>query len=163
MSEYTEVEQPFLQQLAAQGWTVIDQGTGVPQAAWLSLRTSFRQWWLPEVFRQSVSAINALPDGTPWLTAVQLDELKQQLLRQPKRTLLEANQVVHDLLMAERQPRMLRSKPSTVKRASLGWPSAWRTTLPGWESNRAGFRSRNWAIVGPVARERAVCSFTGSA
>lgn len=27
MSEYTEVEQPFLQQLAAQGWTVIDQGS----------------------------------------------------------------------------------------------------------------------------------------
>ena len=99
MSEYTEVEQLFLQQLAAQGWAVIDQGTGVPQAAGLSLRTSFRQWWLPEVFRQSVSAINALPDGTPWLTAVQLDELEQQLLRQPKRTLLEANQAVHDLLM----------------------------------------------------------------
>ena len=53
--------------------------------------------------------------------------------------------------------------PSTVRRASLGWPSAWRTTLPGWESNRAGFRSRNQAIVGPVARNRAVFSFTGSA
>lgn len=26
MSEYTEVEQPFLQQLAGRGWTVIDQG-----------------------------------------------------------------------------------------------------------------------------------------
>ena len=30
MSEYTEVERPFLDQLAAQGWTVIDQGQGVP-------------------------------------------------------------------------------------------------------------------------------------
>ena len=29
MSEYTEVEQPFLQQLAAQGWPVIDQGNGI--------------------------------------------------------------------------------------------------------------------------------------
>ena len=26
MSEYSEVEKPFLQQLAMQGWTVIDQG-----------------------------------------------------------------------------------------------------------------------------------------
>jgi len=31
MSEYTEVEQPFLQQLAQQGWQIIDQGQGVPQ------------------------------------------------------------------------------------------------------------------------------------
>ena len=31
MSEYTEVEQPFLQQLAAQGWTVVDQGPQLPQ------------------------------------------------------------------------------------------------------------------------------------
>ncbi len=28
MSEYTEVERPFLQQLAELGWAVIDQGTG---------------------------------------------------------------------------------------------------------------------------------------
>ena len=44
MSEYTEVELPFLQQLAAQGWTVIDQGCGVPQDAAGSLRDNFRQW-----------------------------------------------------------------------------------------------------------------------
>jgi hypothetical protein len=28
MSEYAEVEQPFLQQLAKIGWTIIDQGSG---------------------------------------------------------------------------------------------------------------------------------------
>lgn len=38
MSEYTEVEQPFLQQLEDLGWTVIDQGAGVPQDAAPSLR-----------------------------------------------------------------------------------------------------------------------------
>jgi hypothetical protein len=43
MSEYTEVERPFLQQLAELGWTVIDQGTGVPQDAAPSLRGNFRQ------------------------------------------------------------------------------------------------------------------------
>ena len=99
MSEYTEVERPFLQQLAAQGWTVIDQGPAVPQAAAPSLRESFRTWWLPGVFRQATSAINRLHDGAEWLTPRQLDELEQQLLRQPKRTLLEANQAVHELLM----------------------------------------------------------------
>jgi len=99
VSEYTEVERPFLQQLAAQGWTVIDQGPNVPQAAAPSLRESFRAWWLPGVFRQAVSAINRLHDGSEWLTPRQLDELEQQLLRQPNRTLLEANHAVHELLL----------------------------------------------------------------
>lgn len=99
MSEYTEVEQPFLRQLAAQGWTVIDQGPQLPQDAAPSLRTSFRPWWLPGVFREAVRALNALPDGAPWLTDRQLDELESQVFRQPQRTLLEANQAVHELLL----------------------------------------------------------------
>ena len=99
MSEYTEVERPFLDQLAAQGWTVIDQGSQLPQDPAPSLRGSFRPWWLPRVFRDAVSSINTLPDGAPWLTARQLDDLGQQLIRQPQRTLLEANQAVHELLM----------------------------------------------------------------
>jgi hypothetical protein len=33
VSECTEVECPFLDQLAAQGWTVIDLGGGVPLRA----------------------------------------------------------------------------------------------------------------------------------
>lgn len=98
MSEYTEVEQPFLHQLAAQGWTVIDQGNGVPQKAAPSLRRSFREWMLPDVFDEAVRRINALPDGQPWLTDRQLDDLRSQLLRQPNRTLLEANEAIQALL-----------------------------------------------------------------
>jgi len=98
MSEYTEVEQPFLQQLAAQGWTVIDQGTGVPQDAALSLRGNFRQWLLPDVFDAAVSAINRTLDGREWLTRRQLEDLRNQLLRQPNRTLLEANEAIQALL-----------------------------------------------------------------
>jgi hypothetical protein len=30
VSEFSEVEQPFLQQLTEQGWTVIDQGADIP-------------------------------------------------------------------------------------------------------------------------------------
>ena len=98
MSEYTEVEQPFLHQLAEQGWTVIDQGNGVPQKAAPSLRRSFREWMLPDVFDEAVRRINALPDGQPWLTDRQLDDLRSQLLRQPNRTLLEANEAIQALL-----------------------------------------------------------------
>lgn len=98
MSEYSEVEQAFLQQLAEQGWTVIDQGSAIPQAAAPSLRASFRQWLLPDVFDAAVRTINCTDDGEPWLTNRQLDDLRSQLLRQPNRTLLEANEAVQALL-----------------------------------------------------------------
>lgn len=99
MSEYTEVEHPFLQQLAEQGWMVIDQGTGVPQDAAPSLRSNFRQWLLPEVFDRAVRAINRTDDGREWLTERQLEDLRAQLLRHPNRTLLEANEAVQTLLL----------------------------------------------------------------
>ena len=98
MSEYTEVEHPFLEQLAALGWTVIDQGAGVPQVATPSLRAHFRQWLLPEVFDSAVRAINRTDDGREWLTDSQLDDLRSQLLRYPNRTLLEANEAVQAML-----------------------------------------------------------------
>jgi type I restriction enzyme R subunit len=88
MSEYLHVEKPFLDQLAALGWTVIDQGHGlIPSDPAKSLRTSFREVLLPEVFRSAVSALNRTSDGAPWLTSRQLDDLRDQLLRQPSRTL----------------------------------------------------------------------------
>ncbi len=80
MSEYSEVEQPFLQQLAALGWTVVDQGQRYPSAPEKSLRASFREWILPDVFRGAVKAINRTQGGEPWLTTRQLDELRDQLL-----------------------------------------------------------------------------------
>lgn len=98
MSEYSEVERPFLQQLTELGWTVIDQGGGVPQNAARSLRPNFRQWLLPEVFDAAVRAINRSDDGKTWLTDRQLEDLRSQLLRQPNRTLLEANEAVQTLL-----------------------------------------------------------------
>jgi len=98
MSEYSEVEQPFLDQLAQQGWTVIDQGSGIPQHAGQSMRQNFRQWLLPEIFDQAVRAINLTEDNREWLTDRQLEDLRSQLLRQPNRTLLEANEAVQALL-----------------------------------------------------------------
>src|SRR6185369_4541340 len=100
MSEYLHVEKPFLDQLAALGWTVIDQGQGfIPFDPTASLRDNFREWLLPEVFRNSVRNINLTSDGTPWLTERQLDDLRSQILRQPNRTLLEANEAVQALFL----------------------------------------------------------------
>lgn len=65
MSEYTEVEQPFLQQRAAQGGTVRDRSElRLPPDAALSLRDNFRQWLLPAVFDAAVRSINRT-DGAP--------------------------------------------------------------------------------------------------
>lgn len=98
MSEYTEVEQPFLQQLAALGWTSIDQGQEIPHDPTQSLRHHFRQWLLPEVFQQAVTAINTTADGQNWLTAKQIQDLTDQISRQPNKTLLEANEAIQKLL-----------------------------------------------------------------
>lgn len=93
MSEYFHVEKPFLDQLAALGWTVVDQGHGViPTNPAASLRGSFREFLLPAVFRDAVRALN------PWLTDRQLEDLRDQILRQPNRTLLEANEAIQKLL-----------------------------------------------------------------
>jgi len=72
MSEYTEVEQPFLQQLAQQGWQIIDQGQGIPQDPSISLRGNFREWLLPEVFNQAVSGLNKTTMGQQGLSTNQL-------------------------------------------------------------------------------------------
>lgn len=98
MSEYTEVEQPFLQQLAGLNWISIDQGQEIPSDPTKSLRHNFRQWLLPEVFAQAVSAINTTATGVEWLTKKQLQDLHDQILRQPNRTLLEANETIQKLL-----------------------------------------------------------------
>lgn len=98
LSEYTEVEQPFLQQLEGLGWTSVDQGSDIPHDPALSLRQNFRQWILPEVFNSAVSSINQTSKGKEWLSKKQLQDLHDQILRQPNRTLLEANEAIHKLL-----------------------------------------------------------------
>ncbi len=100
MSEYLHVEKPLLDQLGTLGWTVIDQGHGfIPTDPSPSLRTGFREWILPEVFRNAVRSINLTPDGKPWLTDRQIDDLRDQILRQPNRTLLEANEATQGLFL----------------------------------------------------------------
>src|SRR5207302_1641985 len=58
-----------------------------------------REWILPEVFPDSIGAINTTDDGRPWLTEKQLDDLRNQIVRHPHRGLLEANEVVHSLFL----------------------------------------------------------------
>lgn len=98
MSEYTEVEQPFLQQLQKLGWDILDQGQEIPSDPTKSFRTTFRQSLLPDVFNIAVAALNPGRYGTTWLTDKQLNDLQDQLLRLPNRTLLEANEAIQKSL-----------------------------------------------------------------
>jgi type I restriction enzyme R subunit len=98
MSEYLHVEKPFLDQLTALGWHAIDQGVGViPSDPSVSLRRTFREWLLPDVFRAAVRRLNVTSAGQEWLTDRQLDDLRDQILRQPGLTLLEANEAIQAL------------------------------------------------------------------
>jgi len=100
MSEYLHVEKPFLDQLAALGWNVTDQGQNViPSDPTRSLRKSFREWFLPGIFREAVRAINLTSNRKVWLTDRQLDDLRYQILRQPNLTLLEANETTQGFFL----------------------------------------------------------------
>src|SRR4051794_34173907 len=80
VSEYAHVEKPLLTQLSGLGWTVIDQGGRViPADPAQSLRSSFRELHLPQVFRESVRRINTLPGGREWLTERQLAGLVDEI------------------------------------------------------------------------------------
>ena len=117
MSEYLHVEKPFLDQLKTLGWTVIDQGQGfIPSDPEASLRAGFRDWLLPKVFRDAVRSLNVTADGKPWLTERQLDDLRAQILRQPNRTLLEANEVAQALFLKAQVDR------NEVGRSSANMP-----------------------------------------
>lgn len=98
MSEYAHIERPLLTQLAELGWTVVDQGDGVPGDPARSLRASFSQVHLPDVFREVVRALNTTVDGREWLTERQVAGLLDDIFRRPARSLLEANEAVQKLL-----------------------------------------------------------------
>ncbi len=84
MSEHLHVEKPFLDQLAALGWQVTDQGVGhIPSALGKSLRASFREWFLPEVFHDAIRSINVMQDGHIWLTDRQLHAINQFRVETP--------------------------------------------------------------------------------
>ncbi len=93
MSEYAYVEKPFLDQLAALGWKVVDQGySKIPSDPSKSFRTSFRDVLLKAEFKRSVKSINVLDDGTQWLSDAQLEELYNDLVSVDGRSLLERNE-----------------------------------------------------------------------
>lgn len=125
MSEYAYVEKPLLTQLAGLGWTVIDQGSRtIPHDPEASLRSSFRDLILPQVFRDSVRALNRMADGQDWLTERQLAGLIDDIFRQPGKGLLDANEAVQALLFKAQVDRnaLTGEKDPTVRLIDFAHP-----------------------------------------
>jgi type I restriction enzyme, R subunit len=100
MAEYKNVEKPFLEKLQELNWDVIDQGSyGIPQDPAVSLRTSFKEVTLAEVFKKAVKKINRI-NGQEWLTDKQLDDIYDDVTATERTpiSLLEANKTVFEKL-----------------------------------------------------------------
>ena len=93
MSEYTNVEHPFLEKLREIHWEVIDKGNGgIPQDPADSKRTSFDEIILKEEFFKKLGDLN------PWIN----DEQKRYCynrIANINKPLIDANQEIHNLLL----------------------------------------------------------------
>jgi type I restriction enzyme R subunit len=94
MSEYKNVEKPFLEQLSNLGWTIIDQGPAFPTDPSKSLRTDFKEIIIRSIFYKNIRSINRTENNHVWLTDKQLDELYDQIMYHPSKGLLEINESV---------------------------------------------------------------------
>ena len=95
-NEYTQVEQPFIQQLQQLGWDYLEGDTDVP---YLTERENFRQVLLTGRLRKAIARINLNEDGEPWLDETRVAQVVSRLERLGKPKLIEANQVATDLLL----------------------------------------------------------------
>jgi type I restriction enzyme R subunit len=99
MAEYIRVEKPFLDKLHQLGWTVINQGQGIPQEPEKSLRENFKQVVLPNEFKNAIRKINRTADDREWLTEKQLEDILSEIQNFAGKDLHEANKAIHRLLL----------------------------------------------------------------
>ena len=93
MSEYTNVEHPFLEKLREIGWKVIDKGnSGIPQDPAESMRDSFEEIVLKKEFFRMLSELN------PWISEEQKEYCYDKITKVDK-PLVDANREVHNLLL----------------------------------------------------------------
>lgn len=92
MAEYINVEKPFLEKLRQIGWTIIDKGEGLPYDPSDSLRTSFSEVILRDIFNKALVKLN------PWITQPQIDYCYERIAQRGNQALLEANKDVYSML-----------------------------------------------------------------
>ncbi len=92
--EFTDVEKPFLDQLADLGWRVV---TGSVEFPSVSGRGSFREVLLKKDLAKALRRINRR-DGEPWLDQVRISQAVSALERIGAQRLIEANRAASELL-----------------------------------------------------------------
>lgn len=99
MSEYLNVEKPFLEKLKDLGWKVIDHGPyGIPQDPLVSLRNNFKEVLLKDTFTAALKKINKTEQVQTWLNDKQLENLYTEITDQTGKNLHEANKSIFHLL-----------------------------------------------------------------
>ncbi len=95
-NEYTEVEQPLIEQLKGLGWAHLPGDIDVP---YLTERQSFREVLLLDRVKAALRCLNLDEDGQPWLDESRVNQAAGDLERLGAHKLMEANQVATDLLL----------------------------------------------------------------
>jgi type I restriction enzyme R subunit len=95
-AEYTEVEEPLLDQLSGLGWQTLE---GSKSDSAVTERESFRNSILEERLRAALLKINPGPDGAPWLDNSRLSEAVSALTRTETGKLIEINERMTERLL----------------------------------------------------------------
>jgi len=93
--EWSEVEQPFLDQLASMGWKIVIGSLDHPS---VTGRESFGEVLMKQELRAAIARIN-LRDGKPWLDEPRLSQAVHALDQIGHKKLLEANTESTELLL----------------------------------------------------------------
>ena len=93
--EFSEVEQPFLDQLAGMGWETLVGSADDPSTTG---RESFRDVFLKGQLRDAIRRVN-LRDGQPWLDEARISQAVSALERIGHQRLMEANREATELLL----------------------------------------------------------------
>lgn len=100
LDEYTKAEKPFIDQLAALGWTYLEGNTeGHLHDAGRTERDNFREVLLEGRLRDAIRRINTDEDGEPWLDDERITEAVSALERLRGPSLIEANKEATALLL----------------------------------------------------------------
>jgi type I restriction enzyme R subunit len=94
--ELEDVEKPFVAQLQALGWTPVGGSLEDPA---VTGRTNFAEVIQEGVLRERLRALNAGPDGRPWLDDARISEAVGAITRLGTHRLMEANQKTTELLI----------------------------------------------------------------